>query len=320
VSDNDLTSESLLKDFLGGDFDFEDTSSFKTNDEDVPGGAGDDEFDQLLRDFIFSENHTDEEDSVDITNMSAVVAAAKKEEELKSQSDEEFIDNLREQERNLFDAYLNFKSAIKAMAQEHNIKLPKFALNAKVLYPKYKPRMAQEIAADTLMGWDVMLQAHPTRISSIDPTATDEQLLDFAEKTTDDNLQLAMISYVEILIEIEGCEIDYEKRRLRAKKKKIEKEIMEEHQKRAERAQKYIVKIREKKFPIDAERLVKNFFKTSKKDAENAYKALTTNPATFAPIDFGKIKPRFFGFIKVTPQDGIRINKKLGEFLKKLRV
>lgn len=311
------SSNNLLKDFLGEDWD-DDTTSFKTNEEEMPNNNDDDEFDQLLNDFIFSES--DEEERVDITDMNAMIAAAKKAEAEEQQTEDEFVDNLREQERNLFDAYLNYKSAIVAMAEEHGIRLPKFALNAKILYPKYKPRMAKEIAADTLIGWDVMLQAHPTRLSSINASDSDEELLDFAERTTDDNLQLAIISYVEILIEIEGCEIDYEKRRLRAKRKKIEKEIMEEHKRRAERAQKYIDKIKEKKFPIDAERLVKNFFKTSKNDAENAFKALITNPATFAPIDFKKIKPRFFGLIKVTPQDGIKMNKRIGDFLKKLRV
>ena len=74
--------------------------------------------------------------------------------------------------------------------------------------------------------------------------------------------------------------------------------MYEEHQARVERSQRYIEAIRKKEFPIDAERLVKNFFKTSNKDAEGAYKMLTNNPATFAPIEINKIKPRLFGLIK----------------------
>ena len=46
---------------------------------------------------------------------------------------------------------------------------------------------------------------------------------------------------------------------------------------------------------------------------------LTNNPATFAPIEINKIKPRLFGLIKVTPQDGIRVNHEIGEFIKKLK-
>ena len=82
---------------------------------------------------------------------------------------------------------------------------------------------------------------------------------------------------------------------------------------------KYISAIEAKKFPIDAERLVNNYFKTSRKDAEGAYKMLTNNPATFAPIDISRIKARFFGMIKAKPEDGIRVNKELGNFLKKLK-
>jgi len=99
----------------------------------------------------------------------------------------------------------------------------------------------------------------------------------------------------------------------------IEREIYEEHQKRIARANRYIEAIKNQKFPVDAERLVKNYFKTAQKDAEGAFKALTQNPAIFAPIDFSKIKPRLFGLLKVKPQDGIRINRLIGDFLKKLK-
>ena len=63
----------------------------------------------------------------------------------------------------------------------------------------------------------------------------------------------------------------------------------------------------------------KNYFKTAKKDPDGAYKVLTQNPAVYAPIQVDKIKPRFFGLLKVKPQDGIRMNKLIGEFLKKLK-
>jgi hypothetical protein len=77
--------------------------------------------------------------------------------------------------------------------------------------------------------------------------------------------------------------------------------------------------IQKRNFPIDAERLVSNYFRVAQKDFDGAYKALTTNPAIFAPIDFSKIKPKLFGLIKVTPKDGIRLNIEIGKFLKKLK-
>lgn len=313
MADNKLNAEDSVKNLLGdeGEFNHDD---FKSNNE-----THDDDFDQLLRDFIFAED-ADEEDTPDIANMDEMIEYAKKQEQLQNQDDLEFANDLREQEKPLFEAYGTFRNAIIEMAQEKGIKKPKFSFNPKTLHPKYKPNVGRQITTDTILGWDIMIQAHPSRIENIEPNASDEELLDFAERTTDDNLQMAVISYVEILIEIEGCEIDYERRRLKAKRKKIEKEIYLEHQRRAERAQKIIENIEKKKFPVNAERLVKNYLKTQKNDAESAYKALTTNPATFTPIEFDKIKPSFFGMLKVSPQDGIKINKKLGDFLKRLRI
>ena len=83
--------------------------------------------------------------------------------------------------------------------------------------------------------------------------------------------------------------------------------------------QKFIEAIKAKNFPIDAERLVNNFFKSVRKDPEGAQKILETNPATYAPIQVEKIPPRFFGMIKPKPEDGIRINKEIGKFLKNLK-
>ena len=118
---------------------------------------------------------------------------------------------------------------------------------------------------------------------------------------------------------MEGCEIALEERRLKAKRRKIEREIYEEHQRRVERKQRYVEAIQKKKLPIDAERLVNNYFRTAQKDPDGAYNVLINNPAVYAPIDTSKLKPRFFGLIKPTPQDGIRVNRELGQFLKKLK-
>ena len=38
------------------------------------------------------------------------------------------------------------------------------------------------------------------------------------------------------------------------------------------------------------------------------------------PIEFEKIRPKFFGLIKVTPEDGIKANQKIGKFVKNLKV
>ena len=88
---------------------------------------------------------------------------------------------------------------------------------------------------------------------------------------------------------------------------------------RQERKRRFIEAVQQKNFPIDAERLINNYFKTAAKDAPAAFEVLTTNPAMYAPIENEKIKPRLFGLLKVTPQDGIRENHRIGTFLKKLK-
>ena len=57
-----------------------------------------------------------------------------------------------------------------------------------------------------------------------------------------------------------------------------------------------------------------------KKDADGSFEALVKNPAMFSPIQMEKIKPKFFGLIKVTPEDGVKANQKIGAYVKKLKV
>lgn len=313
MANSDVHDE--VKSFLG---DIDEDINVTTNTE----SAEDDEFEKLLQEFISNELTDDDRETIANDEKeaeerkprpsSADTAAEQSEED----SDAE---KLYDEEKALYNAHRNFVNSIIEMAQQNNLAVPDFSINANMLYPRYKPTLGEKFALDTLKGWDIMIQAHPTRIMNIKPNAKDEELLEFAEKTTDDTLQMAVISYVEILIEIESCEIAYEKRRLKAKRRKIEREVVEEHQRRLDKMKKYIAAIEEKEFPINAERLVTNYFKTSRKDADGAYKMLTNNPATFAPIEVSKIKARFFGMIKAKPEDGIRINKELGAFLKKLK-
>ncbi len=273
------------------------------------------EFEKLLNEFISSE--ITEEDTETMAND---YKEAQKTPPLSSLIESpQNSSKLCEEEQNLYNAHENFVQAIKQIAEKNNITIPNFKITEDSLYPRYKPYLGEDFAYDTLVGWDVMIKAYPTRIMNINPGAKDEELLEYAEKTTDEDLQLAIISYVETLIELESCEIAYEKRRLKAKRRKIEREVIEEHQRRIDKMKKYISAIEEKQFPINAEKLINNYFKTARKDADGAFKVLTNNPATFAPIDISKIKARFFGLIKAKPEDGIRINRELGNFLKKLK-
>ena len=286
----------------------------------------DEAFEQLLNDFISSQLQDVEEPNLSQNNKKDdTLNEAMPDEEKPSAStsdDEDFpeLAALRPEEKALARAYQNFSDALTLIADDAHLPLFDFHVVPHMLCPNYKPSIGQKIAEDTLLGWDLLIKAFPDITDKISPDMNDEKLLDFAEKTSNENLQFAIISYVEILIEMEGCEISYKERKLRKEKRKLEREIYLEHQRRAEKAKAYIDAIQEKQFPINAERLVKNFFKTSSKDPQGAFQVLTENPAVFAPIDFSKIKPRLFGLLKVGPQDGIRMNRLIGNFLKHLKL
>ncbi|HCU59051.1 MAG TPA: hypothetical protein DIC64_03625 [Alphaproteobacteria bacterium] len=266
----------------------------------------DDEFEKLLNSFIASENSETAEVG-EPQKLSDTVSRAEPKVEYGNDETE------------LAQAYQNFIDALVAISDQRQLPMPTLDFKPESLNPNYKPSTGRKIVSDTLACWDLMFAAFPEKLSTLNPNSTDEQFLNFAEGLSDQNLQLAIISYVEILIDIENCEISYEERRLKAQRRRIEKELYEEYQARKERKQRFIDAVRSRHFPIDAERLINNYFKTASKDAPAAYEVLTTNPAMYAPIENDKIKPRLFGLLKVTPQDGIRENHKIGAFLKKLR-
>ncbi|MBE6448919.1 MAG: hypothetical protein E7018_06490 [Alphaproteobacteria bacterium] len=274
-----------------------------------------DEFDRLLDDFI-AKQLSETEDS--LSEIKEIKENEKPQPSSNYPQDED-ANALFNEEKQLYNAYHNFKCAITDMAQASSLELPPFEFSAKLLYPRFRPSRINELNNDICNGWKIMLTAQPVRLSSLPNNASDEQILNFAEKTTDATLQNALISYVEVLIELDSCEIAYHLRKAKAEKRKIEKQIYEEHLQRKEKMQKFIEAIKAKNFPIDAERLVNNFFKSVRKDPEGAQKILETNPATYAPIQVEKIPPRFFGMIKPKPEDGIRINKEIGKFLKNLK-
>ena len=274
------------------------------------------DFDALLDNFIQSElaNIEDEKE-----NTRLLLDEPKPDPLPKDISDEEVADALDLSEQKLYTAYRNYVDSIEAIANQSNLTSPTFHIKAQVLYPKYTPGLGNLISMDVLQGWDLMFEAFPDDIIKIKPNSSDEELLDFAEQLSDENLQMAIVSYVEILFEIEGCEISYEKRMLEFEHRRIEEEILEEHRRRAARARKYIDAIERQKFPINAERLITSYFKVASKDPDGSFEALTTNPAIFAPIEIDKIKPSFFGLIKPSPRSGMIYNHKIGEFLKKLK-
>ena len=233
---------------------------------------------------------------------------------------DELNKELKQEEAELARAVLNFKDGIIAITQRKKLKTPQTEYNDDMLKPNYKPSVGKKIAQFLLDGWDALNKYDPENMKRLNKNATDEEFLDFASSLNDTDMQLVVISYIEILINIEICETQYEQMKEVIKKNKIKKELYEEYQMLQKRRLLFIEKIKAQKFPIDAEKLINNYFKAAQKDPKGAFEALTKNPAMFTPIQFDKIKAKFFGLIKVTPEDGIKYNRKIGEFIKNLKV
>ena len=298
-----------------------------------------DDFEKLLNNFINSKdddsnystknssdspfielNESDKEINQELSNEIeedlAASLAAGKEEAVASANQP----NLGSDESELAQAFINFQTSVNKLSAE-NLK-QKFECSFVIddLYPNYKPSVGRLISADVVNGWLLLSKMFPNDIGKFSPSSSDEEFLNFAEKLSNQDLQLAVISYVEVLIDMESCELSYQARLIKYRESHIKRIMYEEYLARKERQKKFVEAVKKRNFPIDAERLISNYFRVAQKDFDGAYKALTTNPAIFAPIDFSKIKPRFFGLIKVTPKDGIRLNIQIGKFLKKLKV
>lgn len=233
--------------------------------------------------------------------------------------EEENRPKLGADESELAQAFVNYQSSIQKLSQTYLNRDFECSFEIDDLYPNYKPGLASFISQDLINGWMILSEIFPNEVGRFPVSSTDEEFLNFAETLQNQDLQLAVISYVEILIDMESCELSYMAKLAKYQEKHIKRIMYEEYLARKERQRKFTEAIKKKNFPIDAEKLISNYFRVAQKDIDGAYKALTTNPAIFAPIDFAKIKPRCFGLIKVSPKDGIRVNIEIGNFLKKLK-
>ena len=294
-----------------------------------------DDFDKLLDDFIASQLSDTEDvlaETIDTKQPQEEPSDDSFEEiqEVEEQKDYSYFDYFKDQsskasdlameERRLYDAMINLMKSSIDCAIESEIEVQKFTFDIKNILPRFNPKKLQNLSDNILIAWDMLIKAQPERLSNLPLNASDEQILQYAEKSSNKNLMMALISYVECLLELDSCEIAYNLRKIKYQKHKIEKKIYEEEMHRREKMRMFIQELKKENFPIDAELLVNNFFKTYRKDPQGAKKMLEVNPATFAPIQIDKIPDRFFGLIKAKPEDGKKINKKIGKFLKTLKL
>ncbi len=324
LEDDDF--EKLLNSFINDKFEEDSSSS-----QDVHAGAITPDDDEYDGEFDFDEDDDEDENETKLSAEGAQInsdmtdelpdelLASLKDAQLQME-EEKNQPTLGSDESELAQAFVNFYTSVNKLCVQKTEK--EFVCDFKIddLYPNYKPSVGRVLANDLANGWILLSKMFPNEIATFPLNSTDEEFLNFAEKQTNSDLQLAVISYVEIMIDMEGCELSYQAKLIRYQEKHIKKIMYEEYMARKERQRKFTQALAERNFPVNADKLISNYFRVAQKDVDGAYRALCINPAIYAPIDFGKIKPRWFGLVKVTPKDGIRINIEIGNFLKKLKV
>lgn len=104
---------------------------------------------------------------------------------------------------------------------------------------------------------------------------------------------MALISYVEILIEMEGCEINYNQRKAKAEKRKIERQIYEEHQHRLERMKNTSTLLKQKNSPLMPSAWSTTFSKRPKKIPTARKKFLRTIPQPMPRLKLTRFRRAF---------------------------
>ena len=128
-----------------------------------------------------------------------------------------------------------------------------------------------------------------------------------------------ILAYLDILIDFGMIHDKLELKAAQNKTKRFIKAIQKAQKDEEEVKKRFIKAIEKKKFPVDAKKLITNYFTLAKKEPEKAYETLITNPMFFSPIEIERMPKGLFGLSKPSPKDAAAINKQLASFLKHLK-
>lgn len=132
--------------------------------------------------------------------------------------------------------------------------------------------------------------------------------------------QQILIAYLTILVDMQIIQEKLDLLDIQNESDQIVDNIKEMEENEQEIKQSFISAIERKRFPVDAQKLINNYFTLAKKDPDKAYETLITNPLFFSPIQTERLPKKLFGLIKPSPKDAIAVNKQLASFLKNLKV
>ena len=132
--------------------------------------------------------------------------------------------------------------------------------------------------------------------------------------------QQVVLAFLMILADMKMVQQNLELHEISKEQKNIVDDIQELEADEKAMKRDFIVAIQRKGFPVNATKLVNNYFTLAKKDPEKAYQTLITNPLYFSPIQMDKLPKKFFGLLPAGPKEARAVNRRLATFLKHLIV
>ena len=149
-----------------------------------------------------------------------------------------------------------------------------------------------------------IIQTEMKRVKNLETLSTAQQIL---------------IAYLSVLVDLQLIQEKLNMLNIQEEADKIVDDIKEMEEDEQSIKNSFIKAVESKRFPIDAKKLINNYFTLAKKDPDKAYETLITNPLFFSPIQMERMPRKFFGLIKPSPKDALAVNKRLASFLKNLK-
>ena len=131
----------------------------------------------------------------------------------------------------------------------------------------------------------------------------------------DDFWRRVLLDYIEVQQQKDEEELQIEKKEIRKKGKTLQEKIRAFQKQRKDLIKRFSAEIENEKFPVNAQKLFKNYLHMADIDSDKAWNTLIANPAFFSPI----IVEDNEGKRILSVDDAKKINKKMGSFIKKMK-
>ena len=133
--------------------------------------------------------------------------------------------------------------------------------------------------------------------------------------TEDDFWRRLLLDYIEVRQEEDEEDVAKQKQEVKEQGTALYEKIRAYQKQRKDLIRRFSSEIEPQKFPINAERMFKNYLRMADLDQKKAWDVLISNPAFFSPI----IVEDKDGNRILSVSDAKDINKKIGAFIKKMK-